>query len=228
MWKLIEAGAKWVGKHIIGSSTATSTIGNYLKKNPYMGSALKYGIERRDMNRAMRRQYSDLRAAGINPILAGKLGGAQTPTMEGIGQLSNESRGHDYKEPLSKAQIEEIASKIGVNEQEVKRLEQATKQLKEQARSAKSQADIDQIVAEWSNENKSLAIMNKLGLDVMSIKEIGKFLVVGGTDQQFDEMIDRIKDRGNKAASAFELSKQASQSAWDGFKQIFTNFMGRD
>lgn len=209
-------------------ASGIAKVSGFLKANPWVGSAVKYGVERRDMNRAMRRQYSDLRSAGINPILAGKLGGAQTPTMEGLGAISNESRGHDYKEPLSKAQINEIASKIGVNEKEVKRLERATELLIQQTRSAKSQADIDQIIANWSNDNKSLAVMNKLGLDVMSLKEIGKFLVVGGTQEQFDEMIDRVKTRSNQAQTAFQIGKQASTEAWEGFKSIFSKFLGRD
>lgn len=228
MFAFLKSAAKWVGAHITGGAGTTSTLGSWLKANPHMGSAIKYAVERRDMNRAMRRQYSDLRGAGINPILAGRLGGAQTPTMEGIGQVSNESRGHDYKEPLSKAQINEIASKIGVNEQEVKRLERATELLIEQTRSAKSQADIDQIIANWSNENKSLAVMNKLGLDVMSLKEIGKFLVVGGSQEQFDEMIDRVKTRSNQAQTAFQIGKQASTEAWEGFKSLFSKFLGRN
>lgn len=92
--------------------TGVAKVSKFLKANPWVGSAVKYGVERRDMNRAHRRQMSDLSRAGINPILSAKFGGAQTPSMEGIGQVSNENRGHDYKEELTDQQVKRLKEEV--------------------------------------------------------------------------------------------------------------------
>lgn len=87
-------------------------VSTFLKANPWVGSAVKYGVERRDMNRAHRRQMTDLQRAGINPILSAKLGGANTPTMEGLGSVSNEAKGHEYKEELTDQQVKRLKQEI--------------------------------------------------------------------------------------------------------------------
>lgn len=87
-------------------------VTNFLKTNPWVGTAVKYGVERRDMNRAHRRQMTDLKRAGINPILSAKLGGANTPTMEGLGQVQNTARQIDQTENLTDAQVQKIEKEI--------------------------------------------------------------------------------------------------------------------
>lgn len=209
----------------IGATIAK--VSKFLKANPWVGSAVKYGVERRDMNRAMRRQYSDLRAAGINPILAGKLGGAQTPNMEGLGSVSNDSRGHDYKETLTNAQIEEIASKIGVNEAHVRQLNEAANHLIQQARQVGAQADQQRVIADWAQKNITLYVANEMGLEVNDLKEIGKFLLVGGTQAEYDQFFGRLNERQGQITSAYEAAKNKLNQKVEGFQQWFFEKVGR-
>jgi hypothetical protein len=223
MWDIIKGAAG----AIFGTSKKSGVISDFLKHNPWVGSAVKYGVERRDMNRAHQRQMADLRAAGINPILSAKLGGAQTPTMEGIGSVSNESRGHDYKETLTDAQIQEIASKIGVNEAHVEQLNEAANQLVQQARHTGAQADQQRVIADWAQKNITLYVANEMGLEVNDLKEIGKFLLVGGTQAEYDQFFDRLGDRKNQVTSAYSAAKQNIEKKVDGFKQWFYEKVGK-
>lgn len=204
-----------------------ASVSKFLKANPWVGSAVKYGVERRDMNRAHQRQMADLRAAGINPILSAKLGGAQTPTMEGIGSVSNDSRGHDYKETLTDAQIQEIASKIGVNEAHVRQLNEAANQLVQQARQTEAQADQQRVIADWAQENITLYVANEMGLNVNDLKEIGKFLLVGGTKAEYDQFFKRLNERQGQATSAYQTAKQKLNQKVEGFQQWFFEKVGR-
>jgi hypothetical protein len=87
-------------------------VSTFLKANPWVGSAVKYGVERRDMNRAHRRQMTDLKKAGINPILSAKFGGANTPSMEGLGQVQNTARQIDQTEKTTNAQVEKLKEEV--------------------------------------------------------------------------------------------------------------------
>jgi hypothetical protein len=196
-----------------------ASVTKFLKANPWVGSAVKYGVERRDMNRAHQRQMADLRAAGINPILSAKLGGAQTPSMEGLGSVSNESRGHDYKETLTDAQIQEIASKIGVNEAHVEQLNEAANQLAQQARRTGAQADQERLIADWAKQNITLYVANEMGLDVNDLEQVGKFLLVGGTQAEYDQFFNRLGERKEQVSSAYHAAKQNIKQKVEGFKQ---------
>lgn len=97
---------------MLGILKGIGAITGFLKANPWVGSAAKYAVERRDMNRAHQRQVADLKKAGINPILSAKLGGAQTPTMEGIGQVQNTAKQVDQTEKATNAQVEKLKEEI--------------------------------------------------------------------------------------------------------------------
>ena len=103
-------------KTLLGSATAikgtSGVISNYLKANPWVGTAASYAVTRRDANRAHRRQMNDLKRAGINPILSAKLGGAQTPTMGDLGQTQNTARQIDQTEKVATEQANELKQKI--------------------------------------------------------------------------------------------------------------------
>lgn len=183
MWQTLVNAGKWVGKHIIGSTTKASTVSKYLKKNPMMGTAASYAIQRRDSNRAMRRQYSDLRAAGINPILAGKLGGAQTPTMGDLGQTANTARQIDNQEHVAKIQefktisdverasqdIAESKARVGKIEHEVNALIADMYNKLASAEHSLTQAEAQQILNDTMNENPILEdVKNLNGLPLLT------------------------------------------------------------
>ena len=108
MWNAIKTFAgKW-----LGTAAKAGKVSDYLKKNPWVGDVASYGIQRRDANRAHRRQMNDLQKAGINPILSAKLGGAATPSMAGMGQTMNTARQIDQTEKLTDSQVQKIDQEI--------------------------------------------------------------------------------------------------------------------
>lgn len=123
-------------------------VSKFLKANPWVGSAVKYGVERRDMNRAHRRQMNDLSQAGINPILSAKLGGANTPSMEGLGQVQNTARQIDQTEKLTDSQIDKIETDI--------------EQLDETIRYSKNQNEVKEMVLKVYREHPDLAFWNEV------------------------------------------------------------------
>jgi hypothetical protein len=108
MWgKIISTAATW-----LGSAGKAGKVSAYLKANPWVGDVASYAIQRRDTNRAHRRQMTDLKRAGINPILSAKLGGAATPTMASMGQTMNTARQIDQTEKTTNAQVEKLKEEV--------------------------------------------------------------------------------------------------------------------
>lgn len=176
--KLIEIGSK-----IFGSTTASGSVSKYLKKNPWVGTAASYGLQRRDANRAHRRQMNDLRRAGINPILSAKLGGAQTPTMGDMGQTMNTARQIDNQEHLAKIQefktiadvekagqdIEESKARVSKYSQEIDTLIADMYSKLASAEHSLTQVEAQQILNDTMNENPVLEdIKNLNGLPLIT------------------------------------------------------------
>lgn len=168
-----------VGK-LLGSATAikgtSGVISNYLKANPWVGTAASYAVTRRDANRAHRRQMNDLKRAGINPILSAKLGGAQTPTMGDMGQTMNTARQIDQTEKITDSQVQKI-------EQEIENLITTEKVSQEQAKNLRMLSDkyiqeyyslsydnvYKQIIAEHQERNPKVTIARYYGSSAKDI-----------------------------------------------------------
>jgi len=167
--KLWEGGISLL-KGVFGSKSTVGNVAKYFKKNPWVGTAASYGIQRRDANRAHRRQMNDLKKAGINPILSAKLGGAQTPTMGDMGQTMNTARQIDQSEKITDSQVQKI-------EQEIENLITTEKVSQEQAKNLRMLSDkyiqeyyslsydnvYKQIIAEHQAKHQNITIARYYG-----------------------------------------------------------------
>lgn len=164
-------------KTIFGTTSEAGSISKYLKKNPWVGTAASYGMQRRDANRAHQRQMNDLRKAGINPILSAKLGGAQTPQMGDMGQTMNTARSIDNQETQTDANIEQIAADIavkaeqaGLTKQQIQQVAANTRQTIAQAQTAETQLEVEQLRTKIIKENEAHFRKEVLGINPNNFK----------------------------------------------------------
>jgi hypothetical protein len=82
---------------------------------------------------AHQRQMADLKAAGINPILAGRLGGASTPSYQAgnIGSAAVQGYGQVSSAKQAQAQTRQADAQTGQIKEQTKKIIQEVKQMKD-------------------------------------------------------------------------------------------------
>jgi uncharacterized membrane protein YheB (UPF0754 family) len=101
---LIKVGTKIVG--------GVKTVNTFFKDNPQIGTAASFFANKSQTDSSYQRQMRDMRKAGLNPLLAGKMGGAQSAVMGDLGQVSNTARSLDQNQQLINANIDKINKDI--------------------------------------------------------------------------------------------------------------------
>jgi hypothetical protein len=159
---------------ILSGATKALGIGSSGWAAPLVGAGLSFlGGERANRqnvdlsNTAYPRSMADMRKAGLNPILAGKLGGASTPVMQNTMQPA----------VASAMQMRQTESNVGLQEQQEALMQEQVKEIAErivgmpQARMLVAQ-DIQRVSAEVVRIGQQIEL-NKKQMDLLASQTEG-------------------------------------------------------
>jgi hypothetical protein len=159
---------------ILSGATKALGIGSSGWAAPLVGAGLSFlGGERANRqnvdlsNTAYQRSMADMRKAGLNPILAGKLGGASTPVMQNTMQPA----------VASAMQMRQTESNVGLQEQQEILMQEQVKEIAErivgmpQARMLVAQ-DIQRVSAEVVRIGQQIEL-NKKQMDLLASQTEG-------------------------------------------------------
>ena len=158
---------------------------------------------------AHRRQMADLKAAGINPILAGRLGGASTPSYQAgnIGSAAVQGYGQVSSARQAQAQTKQIESQTRVTKKQEEKLVQEIKQMK------------DLHNERWQRLFATMGPDNIAASVAAAINNVDVRLLLNQISRKTKASINTIEDLG-KLLRATQAQKSGVAQTISGFEQI--------
>lgn len=155
---------------------------------------------------AHQRQMADLKAAGINPMLAGRLGGASTPSYQAgnIGAAGVQGYGQVSSAKQAQAQTKQIEAQTGLTEAQtakvrtevLKKIPAEVRKLNAEGLLAQARVSISEAEAVFKDLTNELLqgdikALKKLGLSAMQLKH-------APTNQIGSIIIDKLMNNADK------------------------------
>ena len=153
---------------------------------------------------AYQRAMADMRKAGLNPILAGKLGPASTPAgamakIPDIGQsfaqgMSTAFQGEKLSSEISKldAEVDQLVAHKSLTEAQTANIKEVTRKVWEETNNLKklgTKLDYENIVnamiTDFKEKHPNATIAQNYGMDVKSLKGLIMTILTTGSDTAF-------------------------------------------